>query len=157
MIAHTRLNYLNNRHYDSSVRVFISVDPLDTATGQPYIYGAANPVTCSDPTGLCPFSGCWEAFDAYLRGLTEAATYQQGPEEQSPSQRLPLTRVEGHAEAQAALSLNFNNPVPGAYSPLETGRGVVNPHGVDRSSTVDWILVGQVAVEFPRFVRQGLL
>jgi len=35
--------------------VFISVDPLVTTTGEPYIYGAANPVTTSDPTGLC---GC---------------------------------------------------------------------------------------------------
>jgi len=45
--------FLNNRHYDPSVGVFVSVDPLVTMTGEPYIYGAANPVTYSDPTGLC--------------------------------------------------------------------------------------------------------
>ena len=52
--------YLNNRHYDSTTGVFISVDPLVTKTMQPYIYGAANPVTYSDPDGLepCPKSGC---------------------------------------------------------------------------------------------------
>jgi len=44
---------LNNRHYDPSTGVFPSVDPLVTKTGQPYIYGAANPATFSDPSGLC--------------------------------------------------------------------------------------------------------
>ncbi len=54
------LIYLNNRHYDPSAGVFISVDPLVTITGEPYIYGSANPVTMSDPSGLepCPKAGC---------------------------------------------------------------------------------------------------
>ena len=38
---------------------------------QPYIYGAANPVRFSDPSGLCPYAGCWEAFDAWLGGYAE--------------------------------------------------------------------------------------
>lgn len=49
------LVYLNNRHYDPTTGVFVSVDPLVTMTMEPYIYGSANPVTISDPTGLC---GC---------------------------------------------------------------------------------------------------
>jgi len=40
--------------------VFVSVDPLVTLTGEPYIYGAANPVNRSDPSGLCAGS---EVFD----------------------------------------------------------------------------------------------
>ncbi len=47
-------NYLNNRHYDPTTGVFISVDPLVTITGQPYIYASGNPTTLSDPTGLDP-------------------------------------------------------------------------------------------------------
>jgi len=46
--------FLNNRHYEPTTGVFISVDPLVTMTGQPYIYGAANPITYSDPNGLEP-------------------------------------------------------------------------------------------------------
>jgi len=46
--------FLNNRHYDPQTGVFVSVDPLVTMTGQPYIYGAANPITYSDPSGLGP-------------------------------------------------------------------------------------------------------
>jgi len=34
--------------------VFTSVDPLVTKTMQPYIYGAANPIRFSDPSGLEP-------------------------------------------------------------------------------------------------------
>lgn len=48
------LVFLNNRHYDPTLGAFISVDPLVTKTGEPYIYGAANPVTMSDPSGLDP-------------------------------------------------------------------------------------------------------
>ena len=57
--------FLNNRYHDPVTGQFISVDPLVTTTGQPYIYGAANPTTYSDPDGLCPISGpgsaeaCW--------------------------------------------------------------------------------------------------
>lgn len=44
--------YLNNRYHDPMTGQFISVDPLVTTTGEPYIYGAANPATYSDPSGL---------------------------------------------------------------------------------------------------------
>ena len=46
------LIYLNNRHHDPTLGAFISVDPLVTKTEQAYIYGAANPVRHSDPSGL---------------------------------------------------------------------------------------------------------
>jgi len=49
--------FLNNRHYDPTTGVFISVDPLVTKTMQPCIYGGANPVTYSDPSGLCIVPG----------------------------------------------------------------------------------------------------
>lgn len=48
------LIYLNNRHYEPTTGTFLSVDPLVALTGEPYIYGAANPVTYSDPLGLDP-------------------------------------------------------------------------------------------------------
>ncbi len=53
-INDVHLTYLNNRHYDPTTGVFVSVDPLVTKTMQPYIYGAANPITYSDPSGLDP-------------------------------------------------------------------------------------------------------
>ena len=47
------LNYLNNRYYDPSIGVFLSVDPLVAKTGQPYLYAGGNPTTLTDPNGLC--------------------------------------------------------------------------------------------------------
>ena len=45
--------FLNNRYHDPQLGVFISVDPLVTTTGEPYIYASGSPTTLSDPTGLC--------------------------------------------------------------------------------------------------------
>lgn len=50
---HTNLIYLNNRYHDPNLGMFVSVDPLVSLTGEPYIYGSGNPTTLSDPTGLC--------------------------------------------------------------------------------------------------------
>ncbi|MEK7425513.1 MAG: RHS repeat-associated core domain-containing protein [Actinomycetota bacterium] len=49
----TNLNYLNNRYYDPTTGVFLSVDPLVNITGQPYLYGSGKPTTFSDSEGLC--------------------------------------------------------------------------------------------------------
>jgi RHS repeat-associated protein len=50
------LSYLNNRYYDPSIGMFLSVDPLVATTGEAYMYGSGNPITLSDPSGLEP--GC---------------------------------------------------------------------------------------------------
>jgi RHS repeat-associated protein len=54
---HTNLNYLNQRHYAADLATFISVDPLafpdNPASLNPYGYGLGNPITLSDPSGLC--------------------------------------------------------------------------------------------------------
>ena len=55
----TGLDYLNNRYYDPTLGIFLSVDPLVAKTGTPYLYANGNPTTLSDPSGLCsinPFS-----------------------------------------------------------------------------------------------------
>jgi RHS repeat-associated protein len=54
------LIYLNNRYHDPTIGSFISVDPLVSITGMPYLYGNGNPTTLADPSGLdpCPKSGC---------------------------------------------------------------------------------------------------
>ena len=44
--------FLNNRYYDPTTGVFLSVDPLVAKTGDPYLYAGGNPTTRSDPTGL---------------------------------------------------------------------------------------------------------
>lgn len=48
------LVYLNNRYHDPTLGHFTSVDPLVGKTGTPYLYGAGNPSSLSDPSGLLP-------------------------------------------------------------------------------------------------------
>jgi RHS repeat-associated protein len=48
----TGLIYLRAREYDPATAQFLSVDPLDAFTGEPYSYTADNPVNFDDPTGL---------------------------------------------------------------------------------------------------------
>lgn len=61
----TGLNALGARYYDADTGRFISPDPANdltsAQTANPYSYGANNPVTYMDPTGLWSLSGAWNA------------------------------------------------------------------------------------------------
>lgn len=54
------LQYDQARYYDPSTGQFISNDPLEAVTGQPYSYAGDDPVNATDPTGL----QCSPAFEA---------------------------------------------------------------------------------------------
>jgi RHS repeat-associated protein len=45
------LYYLQNRYYDSNTDAFLTVDPLEADTGQPYEYANDNPINDADPSG----------------------------------------------------------------------------------------------------------
>jgi RHS repeat-associated protein len=49
----TGLIDLRNRLYDQSTAQFMSSDPLEAITGEPYNYADDNPVNYIDPSGLC--------------------------------------------------------------------------------------------------------
>jgi RHS repeat-associated protein len=59
----TGLQYLHARWYDPTTGQFMSVDPLEALTGQPYSYTNNNPVNGSDPSGLCGLSSLGDALD----------------------------------------------------------------------------------------------
>ena len=56
----TGIVYLINRYYDPQTGQFISVDPDVSQTFQPYAYANGDPISISDPTGLCGWNGCVE-------------------------------------------------------------------------------------------------
>ncbi len=56
--ADTGLIYLRARSYDPGTGEFLSVDPLETVTGEPYIYVGDDPLDQSDPSGRCGVL-CW--------------------------------------------------------------------------------------------------
>jgi RHS repeat-associated protein len=53
--AETGFEYLQARYYDPNTGEFLSVDPFKDLTGQPYAYAGDNPLTWTDPSGLCPW------------------------------------------------------------------------------------------------------
>lgn len=73
----TRYTYLRARYYDPTTGQFLTRDPLEHTTGDPYNYAANNPTSYNDPTGLCPACwivvpivievalSAWDAYDAY--------------------------------------------------------------------------------------------
>ena len=50
---------MRNRLYDPALGQFISRDPLENLTRQPYQYAAGNPISMVDPYGLFPWSAGW--------------------------------------------------------------------------------------------------
>ena len=53
----TGLYFLRTRYYDPSTGRFLSEDPLEFLTGEPYSYVSNNPLIFADPFGLAP--GDW--------------------------------------------------------------------------------------------------
>jgi RHS repeat-associated protein len=53
--AETGFQYLRARYYDPATGQFLSRDPIETLTREPYGYVGGNPLNGTDPTGLwCP-------------------------------------------------------------------------------------------------------
>jgi RHS repeat-associated protein len=50
--ADTGLQYLRARFYDPATAQFLTRDPIEDLTGQPYVYAFDNPLYYGDPTGL---------------------------------------------------------------------------------------------------------
>jgi hypothetical protein len=67
-------DFLNNRHYQPSLAVFLSVDPLHVVTGEPYSYAGGQPIAASDPTGLCTL------FQSKANGSYECGFYPRDGE-----------------------------------------------------------------------------
>jgi RHS repeat-associated protein len=52
--AESGLQYLQSRYYDPSTAQFLSRDPIEPVTRQPYAYAANNPLNMTDPSGAWP-------------------------------------------------------------------------------------------------------
>ncbi len=101
--ARTAFTYLNNRYYDPALGVFLSVDPLVSKTGDPYLYANGNPTTLSDPAGLCA---------ARADHVVETAR----------------RRAEAHGRLSTPLLLALDEaanvaPIPKLDRPMSTGDG----------------------------------
>jgi RHS repeat-associated protein len=74
----TGLIYLRARVYDPATAQFLSSDPLEAITGEPYAYAGDNPLNASDPTGLIfGISGTpsWEELGEGVAGWGDTLTF----------------------------------------------------------------------------------
>jgi RHS repeat-associated protein len=139
--ATTGLDYLNNRYLDPALGRFISVDPLVAMTHSAYGYASNNPISRSDPSGLC---------DACLwsDGVTNASRAAQASEFGPVSDAHNLETNLGlcrHMYSQCASQVNGNKNHPlatavGYYSDLLL-RGVLT---LDKSGDLASPLPGVV-------------
>jgi RHS repeat-associated protein len=74
--ADTGLIYLRARTYDPTTAQFLTVDPLNSQTRQPYAYTSDNPLNISDPTGMCGLGSLGEAAESVNPFSSENCAYQ---------------------------------------------------------------------------------
>ncbi len=70
----TGLIYLRARVYDPATAQFLTVDPLEAFTSEPYSYADDNPLNVSDPTGLISFEEIGEGIAGWGDTFTFGAT-----------------------------------------------------------------------------------
>jgi RHS repeat-associated protein len=66
------LIYLRHRYYDPSTAQFITRDPLEALTGQPYSYAGDDPINSSDPSGLSGIFGTGVGPDVSVGDMVHA-------------------------------------------------------------------------------------
>lgn len=70
----TGLQYLRARDYDPVTAQFLSRDPIEDETGDPYAYAGNNPITNSDPSGLL-FGVSFQDVADFAAGFGDSVTF----------------------------------------------------------------------------------
>jgi len=66
--AETGFVYLRHRYYDPATANFLTRDPIEAITREPYEYAGGDPLNNTDPTGLChSVSSCPKGVQAFSR------------------------------------------------------------------------------------------
>ncbi len=107
----TGLIYLRARIYDPITAQFLSVDPIDELTRQPYNYALDNPINLADPSGLC--------------GAFEVSCYvEEGAKEVAKGAVAGAEWVGEHPEEAAGITLGVVSVATGVgaiVAPIEIG------------------------------------
>src|SRR6185437_16188047 len=72
----TGLIYLRARVYDPATAQFLTTDPLTSQTHQPYAYAGDNPLSITDPTGMCGVGSVGEVLESINPFSSENCAYQ---------------------------------------------------------------------------------
>ena len=92
--ADTGLVYLRMRSYDPATAQFMSVDPAVALTRQPYTYAENNPLTFTDPRGLCGVSSANEFLES-LNPVSEQNCAYEGAQAAGAAE--PIEQVVTYA------------------------------------------------------------
>jgi RHS repeat-associated protein len=119
------------RWYDPNARRFITpdpvlADPLSSQSLNRYAYVQNNPVTLTDPTGLCPtceVGGAGSLVDDAMAGLTDAFSFFLGTDRQlsqTPANGVANTADSydgdsGHSDTPERPSTSAGQDAPGAF------------------------------------------
>jgi RHS repeat-associated protein len=129
------LYYLRARHYDPTTAQFITRDPLDDETGQPYSYAGDDPLDNSDPSGL----SFWGDVSDWTAGFGDTITF--GGTEQI--RRLINYQVNGDMNDVVDLCSTFYSW--GGYGALDASAGLgvedaadLLSSGWERLRSLDW-------------------
>ena len=104
----TGLIYLRNRTYDPSTAQFLTVDPLDAITHEPYSYVGDNPVNSGDPSGLSSWNPFSESF------WTEGNVISESPLNPIPYYEAEVESYENGCGYFASVTHGLEGAVAGA-------------------------------------------
>ena len=100
----TGYTYLRARHYDPTTGQFLTRDPIEAITADPYGYAATNPISYVDPTGYAPSQN------------------DQGPpssQEYLQEQNKPDWVVSGHRLPRRGVDRSYVPPKTGHGKPVK--------------------------------------
>lgn len=105
------LIYLRSRWYDPVSANFLTRDPIEFTTGQPYSYANDNPVDYTDPTGQCPLCFALLAAALYPALMTTAQAADHVAHGCDPFEQMDWNEVGAAAIAGSTELL----PVAGSW------------------------------------------
>ncbi|MGW1557569.1 RHS repeat domain-containing protein [Streptomyces sp. NPDC002144] len=156
--TNTGLTHLGAREYDQSTGRFISADPVIAITDplqmNGYAYSSNNPVTKSDPTGLCPKDIC----DGY--GQNTAATPFQptggGGNGQGSGDSNTVVRNGGVTNLPTSCAVAQSNAHDAAVCASGfSAKKWADDHHIDGYVTVDIGIGGSIANKIPGAKADG--
>jgi len=107
----TGLIYLINRYYDPTTSQFLSVDPMNQSTGQPYLFGGDNPVNAGDPSGLASgYLSINQIYLAFSRWHVQQAEAAAAAEPQVGTEAQALAGLESWLYPAGGYAPSSNNP-----------------------------------------------
>jgi RHS repeat-associated protein len=104
----TGLIYLRNRVYDPTTAQFLTVDPLDAITHEPYSYAGDNPINSGDPSGLSNWNPFSESF------WTEGNVISESPLNPIPYYEAEVESYENGCGYFASVTHGLEGAVAGA-------------------------------------------